>query len=1364
MLGDIELEHVQKIEVDGDQVLVQHGVPALEGDFFQGLGRRATQISLAGVLTGPEAGEGLNTLRDKVRAAEPVSLVADITTATRVDQVLIEEMGVRELAGKPERFEYAFTLREYIPPPPPEEEPEIETPEPPTEEIDENVGTLIVEVIIEGELDFDFSRVSVTVQGNQQDGTALSRTLTNRTDNIWTEERIPASQGEYTVQAVETNPETRSGSTSAEVRAGERTRVRITLRSGVIIARAFIVHFRFDKSLIEPCQRAVMRQVAQYANDHPEEKLVIVGHTDKVGDATQVEPLYNQSLSERRGRSAFAYLTFGHNSQASLDEWNQLRQRRTPGQRLSINDTWGAYEYQFMLQDLGYYRGNIDGDHGPLTDLAIDAFCCASGLPSRQTMDDPTWETLIRAYLAQDDLQVPLDRFFPNCPGEILKWFGCGEESPLLCWGRPPRATAWRPFRRVEVLFVQAEALPCQVPQPDTFDLPQPGAVANGWCVGPTTPGSPRCCLITYEEPEGGDRSRKWWVQPAEPGRITAQGTIRFEGFPPQSRIEFRYVIIAPDGEFMDGEIASGPSRGEPQERRVSGNTNDDGVFEYTFSYPDKPEGVYTLDIRGDFVVRLASEPSEEATGNVICKRLNDGDPNFNVTVIARPPLVINPTIILASSIVVVKKPHTNPARQRVILRLDYPFCHGDGTFNRSQDIIRFFDAATDGTEIRFDNVDNVFPGARLSAGVELFAEGRTHSTAMNDVQLTLTVTPAPTSPGPPVGPAATATMTAVELTLDICVSRTAPGVAPAPLPQPPATPPPAGTVPNDKWFGGRFVHVQDPSNHHGRALLIIRQVRPAAFAGDLVLRQVAIAANNVTGMDNKVQVFDNERRPAPPATETAYSNPHEFNASTIPATGLRFWVEGRNVSAALRDTGFQLGIKDLENDGDRVRITVVQFTQIQATIRSTPPNTIRAGFPLPLDHVFTSNSFSEDFTVNDPLVLMRNAQPDIQLEVTAAPAGLPILWQTIRNSDDHPSLGGVADLPTITPDATNVSRAELDTNQRGSFYIRVFIDANGNGTYEDREPSIPLKLILADSTVVADNSVGNAGVLSATISPAGVSIRNGAWAALPLTPANLAAAGMAMELIADVTGGGADGRLGLDRVFAGLVNNLRDVDISAQYVDSTVPPPHTHYFDNAYCSNGASASGAFAGRPLFRPGDTAPALFAFPILDTGRGGAGQGGETATMGRSGPHTSVNRPIGQRWTIRCIDSPSRGFPLMHPVNANAILRRIHYRHRFTANFCFWTNITANRGATGDPADRVYSVSQIVQWDVIGDWNVTTAPLALVATTPHQIRVPNRTTLHPIERAQDNNVEVRPPSGIGILPSGVRVLCFDGSRIT
>jgi outer membrane protein OmpA-like peptidoglycan-associated protein len=638
ILGDVELQQVQEIEVEGDQVLVQHGVPALEGDFLQRLGRRGTRVTLTGVLTGPQAGGGLKSLRDKFRAAEPLPFVADITTATRVDQVLIEEMGVRELAGKPERFEYAFTLREYTPLPPPEEEPppEIETPENPAERIDQRVGALRVEVTVEGQAGFDFSTVTVTVEGEEEDGTTLSRTLTNRTDNVWTEGELPA--GQYTVEAVATASAAVTGSVLADVRPGETTQVKIALRPGPIIAKTFVIHFRFDKSFIEPCMRPVMKQVAKYANDH-DQKLVIVGHTDKTGPET-----YNQSLSERRARSAYAYLTFGRDRDAALAEWNALRQARPKGELVGIKDSWGTHEYQFMLQDLGFYPGPVDGDHGPLTNDAVRAYRCKKGLPPGTTVDDDVWKKLIEDYLAEASpaeapLAVPADRFLPNaregCDGGILEWLGCGEESPLppptSTKKTPTKKTAWRPYRRVEFLFVTAEALPreCKVPRPATLDLPPPEE-PNTWCLGPGTPERP-CCFATRKCDEA--EAWQWCITPAEPGTITVQGSIKREvrlpggSTRPEPVPRQEFALIAPNGAYKADETA----RGEPQPARTDSNGN--------FGFPDLPVGVYSLEVvarrRQDFVlVRLHEAGYETVKGNAVCKCLTPSDSRLDVVIV----------------------------------------------------------------------------------------------------------------------------------------------------------------------------------------------------------------------------------------------------------------------------------------------------------------------------------------------------------------------------------------------------------------------------------------------------------------------------------------------------------------------------------------------------------------------------------------------------------------------------------------------------------------------------------------------------------------------------------------------------------
>lgn len=628
MLDDVELQHVQKVEAEDEQVLAQHGVPALEGDFLQDLGRRVTRFTLAGVMTGTESGEKLKTLRLKFRNAEPVSFVADIATATTVGKVLIEEFGVRELAGKPARFEYQLTLREFLPPPEPEQEdPPPPPPEPPPpREPEVETGTLIVEVTVEGDANFDFSKISVTVEGTKDDGTNLTQTLTNRVDNVWTEEKM--ALGQFTVKAVVTDPQSMSASASAPVRAGETKRVQTSLRPGAVIAKAFVVHFRFDNAFVEPCMREVLKEVAQHAIKHDKEKLLIVGHTDKTGDDPPSGALlYNQSLSERRARSVHAFLTFGSNQTASENEWKELRQRNLGGLP-QIKDSWGAKQYQYMLQDLGFYPGNVDGDHGKLTDAAVRSFRAARNLPPGTTVNDAVWAQLIHDYMAQDPLDVNKDQFFRNakdgCDGGILKWLGCGEESPLLL-PDPPTKDPHRPYRRVELLFVRADKLPCDVPEPDTFKLPAPGAVNSTWCLGPGNR-SDRCCFATRKCEKA--TPDQWCIEPVETKTIIVSGLMKFEDGTPAANV--KYVLIAPDGEFMDGEVLSGKRRGDG----IFGVTNADGEFEY----PDKPKGVgvFTMEIHGPFVARAEDEPPSAAKGNIVCKRL-DGSSPFNVIVMPRP-------------------------------------------------------------------------------------------------------------------------------------------------------------------------------------------------------------------------------------------------------------------------------------------------------------------------------------------------------------------------------------------------------------------------------------------------------------------------------------------------------------------------------------------------------------------------------------------------------------------------------------------------------------------------------------------------------------------------------------------------------
>ncbi|HEV2756800.1 MAG TPA: OmpA family protein [Actinomycetota bacterium] len=445
------------------------------------------------------------------------------------------------------------------------------------------------------------------------------RSLTNRTGSTWVE---PVDPGDYALNATVLDPPM-VGTASAAARRGQTTTVTITLRPGTAVAQAFVVSFRYNSAFVEPCARPVLRAIQARAAANPAEKMLIVGHTDKSGSSA-----YNQSLGERRARAVFAYLTFGRAAQASVDEWTELRRRRPAGAVTTLADTWDVREYQHMLQDLGFYPGAIDGRDGPLTQEAVNAFRCSVGLPPG-TMDDPAWDRLIRRYMGQDTIAIPEAKFFANCPGEILKWVACGEEAPLPT-PQPTRGTAHRPYRRVEVLFVTEAALPCAVPQPDTFNLPAAGSVGSGWCVGPGAAnahccfGSRDCANVTPPQ---------WCIQPAEPQTIQVTGTLRREVRATNGTVTLtpvagaRFVLITPDGEFKQGEQTSG----EPIVARTAANGS--------FAFPDLRIGTYHLELREVGLARLAEETAQDAEGPSVCKRLATGTDALDVVIPAAPVL-----------------------------------------------------------------------------------------------------------------------------------------------------------------------------------------------------------------------------------------------------------------------------------------------------------------------------------------------------------------------------------------------------------------------------------------------------------------------------------------------------------------------------------------------------------------------------------------------------------------------------------------------------------------------------------------------------------------------------------------------------
>jgi len=120
MLDDLELPLVQTITTQDQRMLSELKPPGMAGSLLQNLGRRPLRVVISGVAAGPDALAAIQKLDDKFRAGDPVPFVADIVTDADLQQVLIEDLQIKDLAGKPDRRAYVVTLREFIKPVNPE--------------------------------------------------------------------------------------------------------------------------------------------------------------------------------------------------------------------------------------------------------------------------------------------------------------------------------------------------------------------------------------------------------------------------------------------------------------------------------------------------------------------------------------------------------------------------------------------------------------------------------------------------------------------------------------------------------------------------------------------------------------------------------------------------------------------------------------------------------------------------------------------------------------------------------------------------------------------------------------------------------------------------------------------------------------------------------------------------------------------------------------------------------------------------------------------------------------------------------------------------------------------------------------------
>lgn len=120
MIASWEVPRIERISVVEGRRIARLAVPGLAGDLQQDLGTDSLAVEITGSLHGDE---GRDEFLEDVHAAfltgDPVSFVADIVTATELEQVLVEALELEEVNESADGFRYRIRLRQYVEPPEP---------------------------------------------------------------------------------------------------------------------------------------------------------------------------------------------------------------------------------------------------------------------------------------------------------------------------------------------------------------------------------------------------------------------------------------------------------------------------------------------------------------------------------------------------------------------------------------------------------------------------------------------------------------------------------------------------------------------------------------------------------------------------------------------------------------------------------------------------------------------------------------------------------------------------------------------------------------------------------------------------------------------------------------------------------------------------------------------------------------------------------------------------------------------------------------------------------------------------------------------------------------------------------------------
>jgi len=197
------------------------------------------------------------------------------------------------------------------------------------------------------------------------------------------------------------------------------------------------------------------------------------------------------------------------------------------------------------------------------------------------------------------------------------------------------------------------------------------------------------------------------------------------------------------------------------------------------------------------------------------------------------------------------------------------------------------------------------------------------------------------------------------------------------------------------------------------------------------------------------------------------------------------------------------------------------------------------------------------------------------------------------------------------------------------------------------------------------------------------------------------------MDVTARVIGGGADGKRGLDKLFAGWLNN--ELNAASSPGPGGLGEDVTHRFQRPIPP--APAVGpAPPPPPIIRARcfwQLDGAEIGGPMLDSGAYGVagteGTGGNTCTgtaATNDNPVTKTDHAsgVGQTWQVTNVDSPGGSILATAPTDALATVREFKFNIDFQCALVFWINRNGVSGPADFPACRLYVTVQTNTWNI------------------------------------------------------------------